>query len=471
MKVMIGLETHIQLNTHSKMFCSCRNPATLTFNSEEPQPNSLTCPTCMGMPGSKPRANAAVVDMALKVALALKCRVEPETYFSRKTYFYPDMSKNFQITQYEAPIATKGSVSVSGNDGKAIRITRVQMEEDPAKLVHTGGVGKGYVLVDYNRAGIPLLEIVTEPDFESPQQAREYLQKLEAIFEYLGIYSPATKAVMKTDANISIGGGGRVEVKNITGSRDIEKALEFEVRRQNGVLAEGGGVERETRMWDAASGSTRTLRSKESEEDYGYIFEPDLTKIGITQKQVTDARKSLPELPDDKKARFIKSYGLNEEIAESIVTELDLANLFESVAKKISPKMAGSWIAGYLKKTLNYNSLTFAESGLRPEWVMQVIVMFENGRLTNRNAEMVMRLMVEQKLPPEQIVKKHNLETGGVDIEVLARKILSENRKAADDYRRGDEKAIHFLVGQIMREARGKADASEIKKVLLNLIK
>jgi len=467
-KVMIGLETHIQLNSASKMFCACRNPATLAFDSDEPEPNSLTCPTCMGMPGSKPLANARVVELALKVALALDCKVAGETYFSRKTYFYPDMSKNFQITQYEAPIATNGSVLVSG---RRIAITRVQMEEDPAKLVHTGGVGKGHVLVDYNRAGIPLLEIVTEPDFEGPAQAREYLQKLEAIFEYLGVYSPATKAVMKTDANISVGGGARVEVKNITGSRDIEKALNHEIVRQKGVVAEGKAVMRETRMWNPDSGTTESLRGKETEEDYGYIFEPDLARIEVTQKQLADARKALPELPDEKKARFMKSYGLNGEIAESIVTELELANLFEQVAKKTSPKVAGSWIAGYLKKTLNWNNMTFAESGLKTEWVMSLLRMFESGRLTNRNAEMVMRLMVERGLPPEQIARKEGLEKGDVDIEVIARKIISENRKAADDYRRGDGKAIHFLVGQCMREARGKADANEIKKALLKLIK
>ena len=475
-KLMIGLETHIQLNTASKLFCSCKNPATLPFYEEEPQPNSMTCETCMGMPGSKPLANARVLELALKVALSLNCKVAGETYFSRKTYFYPDMSKNFQITQYEAPIAANGSVAVSG---KSIRITRIQMEEDPAKLEHVGGLGGSHVLVDYNRAGIPLLEIVTDPDFESAAQAREYLQKLEAIFEYLGIYSPATKAVMKTDANISVSwpaaagksaGGERVEVKNITGSRDIEKALNFEIVRQKGIVSQGGSVRRETRMWNPSSETTESLRSKESEEDYGYIFEPDLTRMVITKKQVDDTQKSMPELPDEKKKRFMKDYSLNEDIADSIVTELELASLFEHVARKVSPKVAGSWVAGYLKKTLNYNNLTFAESGLAPGWIMDVISLFEKGKLTDRNGEMAIRLMIEEKLPPEEIIRKHNLAAGGVDVSVVAKSVMAENRKAVEDYKNGDEKAIHFLVGQCMREARGKADANEIKKVLIKLI-
>ncbi len=478
----IGLETHLQLNTASKLFCSCKNPATLPFDAEEPQPNSMTCPTCMGMPGSKPLANRRVIELALKVALALNCRlglqkVQPkvalnckvanETYFTRKTYFYPDMSKNFQITQYEAPIAAKGSLTAGR---KKIGITRIQMEEDPAKLVHVGGMGGKYVLVDYNRAGIPLLEIVTEPDFESPRQAREYLQKLEAIFEYLGVYSHATKAVMKTDANISMG-SGRVEVKNITGSRDIEKALNFEIVRQRNMVSRGVEVRRETRMWNPASGATQSMRSKETEEDYGYIFEPDLARIDITQKQLAEIKESLPELPDEKKARFMKSYGINEEIAESIVTELELANLFEQVSKKISPKVAGSWIAGYLKKTLNWHNMRFGESGLKPEWIMQLLKMFESGRLTNRNAEMTIRFMVEEKLPPSETVKKHNLESGGVDIETIVSGVLKVNKKAVDDYKAGDGKAIHFLVGQAMKESRGKADASEIRKALLKVIR
>jgi aspartyl-tRNA(Asn)/glutamyl-tRNA(Gln) amidotransferase subunit B len=274
---------------------------------------------------------------------------------------------------------------------------------------------------------------------------------------------------MKTDANISMG-SERVEVKNITGSREIERALGFEISRQRGIVSRGMDVARETRLWNPASGQTDSLRSKETEEDYGYIFEPDLVPISISSRQVEEARKSLPELPDQKTARFVKSYGLNEEIADSIATELELANLFEETAKEISPKVAGSWIAGYLKKTLNWNGLTFVRSGLKPEWVVELLRMFEAGRLTSRNAEMAMRLMVEEKLPPAQIVRKQNLESGGVDIGVLARKIVSENGKAADDYRSGNKKSLHFLVGLCMREARGKADANEIKKAILKIL-
>src|SRR3989338_6038507 len=273
--VKIGLETHIQLNTASKIFCGCANPAAL---KEEREPNSIVCPTCLGLPGAKPAANRKVVEAGVKAALAMGATVAGQTRFSRKTYFYPDMSKNFQISQYEVPLASNGRVEVTG---KNIRIRRLHTEEDPAKIIHTGGLG-GYTLVDYNRAGVPLLEIVTEPDFTSPEEARLYIQKLASIMEYLGLYDPATKAAIKTDANISLKGGNRVEVKNITGTKEVEAALQYEVVRQKNSLQRGVSVVRETRSWNPERGATESLRSKEVEEEYGYIAEPDLTAMDIS---------------------------------------------------------------------------------------------------------------------------------------------------------------------------------------------
>ena len=351
MKVIIGLETHVQLNTKSKIFCGCENPVNLKLEEgEEPEPNTYTCDVCLGLPGTKPRTNKVVVDMAMKVALALNCKIARETFHSRKTYFYPDMSKNYQITQYEIPLASGGYLLVGDH---MIGITRIHLEEDPAKLVHVGGVGGKYVLVDYNRAGIPLLEIVTDPDFSSPEEAREYLQKLETILEYMGVYDSSSNAVMKTDANISLDGGTRIEIKNITGARDIEKALKFEIVRQSNMLKRGLEIKRETRMWNPATSVTQSMRMKEGEEEYGYIFEPDLTEIEITDKSITNTKKHLPELPDQRYSRFVKQYKLPEKVAESIISELDLAELFEIMAKKINPKVAGTWTSGYLKKTLN----------------------------------------------------------------------------------------------------------------------
>ncbi|RLI96285.1 MAG: Asp-tRNA(Asn)/Glu-tRNA(Gln) amidotransferase GatCAB subunit B [Candidatus Aenigmatarchaeota archaeon] len=461
--IMIGLETHVQLNTKSKIFCGCANPVNM---KEEAKPNTLTCDTCLGHPGTKPRTNKAVVDMAIKVALAMGCKIAKETYFSRKTYFYPDMNKNFQVTQYEIPIANNGHIEVGG---KNIRIKRVHMEEDPAKLIHMPG-GNG-VLVDYNRAGIPLLEIVTEPDFRSPEDARAYLQKLENMLEYLGIYDSASSAVMKSDANISLSGGARIEVKNITGTKDIEKALKYEFVRQSSMIKRGVAVKRETRMWDPALGTTRHMRGKEEEAEYGYIFEPDLSVIEVGKPMIDGIRKSLPELPDQKFARFVKDFKLPQKVAESIISEVDLADLFEDIASKVSPKVAGTWIAGYLKKTLNWHGIRFREAGIEKGWITGLLRMFERGDITDRNAEMAIRYMVEEKQPPEKIVKKHKLGKAELDLTGIVAKVMKANNKAVKDYKAGEEKSLHFLVGQCMRETRGQADANEIKKAIIRALK
>jgi aspartyl-tRNA(Asn)/glutamyl-tRNA(Gln) amidotransferase subunit B len=501
MKVKIGLETHVQLNSRSKIFCGCRNPVNLR---DEPEPNTLTCPTCLGLPGSKPRANEAVIGMAAKVALALNCKVSEETFFSRKTYFYPDMPRNFQITQYEIPLGRDGFVEIeTDNIRKKIRIRRVHMEEDPAKIVHVGGFGAKYTLVDYNRSGIPLIEVVTEPDFTSPKEARSFLSKLIIILEYLGVYDPLSSAVVKTDANISLSGGERIEVKNITGTKEIEMALNYEIVRQGNILTRGGKIVQATRMWNPEMKTTIEMRTKETEEDYGYIFEPDLARIYTPQKALAGIRREIPELPDEKYRRFVKHYGVSPKIAESLVAELDIADLFESVAKKTSSKLAGSWIAGYLRKTLNWNGLTFRESGIKPEWVLETVKMFGSGKLTDRNAEMVLRRMVEDRLSPNDVIKKHNIGTmikitvtKKVKSDAVIKKILTEkmkiddsvkvelkqiedvikavldkNKKAVEDYLAGEEKALHFLVGLCMRELKGRVDANTIKRIILKIIK
>lgn len=484
MHVKIGLETHVQLNTQSKIFCGCRNPVNL---QEEPEPNTLTCETCLGLPGSKPRTNGAVIQEAMKVALALNFSIAEETYFSRKTYFYPDMSKNFQISQYEIPLASKGWVDIS-LDGKPkrIQLRRLHMEEVPAKLVHVGGLGGKYVLVDYNRSGIPLIEIVTEPDLTSPEEARLFLGKLATILEYLGVYDPDSKAVFKSDANVSISGGKRVEIKNITGTKEIEQALKYEIIRQSNMLRKGEKVSQSTRMWNPELQATQALREKETEEDYGYIFEPDLTVMEISRASLREIKKGLPELPDQKFARFVKKYGISEKLAESLTSELDIANLFESVARKIHPKLAASWIAGYLKKTLNYNSIRWKESQLKEEWILSWLKMVQDGVFTSKNAELVIRHMVRDKIPPDKAAEKYTIaekvtvedsvsvvikRTGETKKIISAIKsVLDKNPKAVKDYRSGEEKALHFLVGLCMRETRGAVDAGEIRKIVLRMV-
>ncbi len=464
MTIKIGLETHVQLNSRSKMFCGCRNPVNL---KDEPEPNTLVCETCLGLPGSKPRANRAVVEMALKVAVALNCAIARETFFSRKTYFYPDMNKNFQITQYELPIAEGGHVKASG---RRVRIRRIHMEEDPSKIVHLGGLG-GNTLLDYNRAGIPLIEIVTEPDFASPAEARIFLQKLASILEYLGVYDSSSRAVIKSDANISLSGGERVEVKNITGTKEIEQALNYEITRQRSVIKRGGKILQSTRMWNPDTGVTKEMRTKETEEDYGYIMEPDLTKIDSLDGLARKIKASLPELPDQKQARFVKRFHVSEKMAESLVSDRDIAELFEFVARKSNPKVAGTWIGIYLLKTLNWHGIRFRDSKLKKEWVADLIKMFEAGKLTDRNAEVAMRKMVEDRKPAKEIVKKYKLEKMKLDLDKIIRDVLRKNPKALEDYKSGEEKVLHFLVGLVMKETRGQVDATEIRKAILKALK
>ncbi|MBW6451919.1 MAG: Asp-tRNA(Asn)/Glu-tRNA(Gln) amidotransferase subunit GatB [DPANN group archaeon] len=475
MSVMIGLETHIQLKSESKMFCSCGNP--ISSKKTELEPNTLTCPTCLGLPGSKPSVNKTIIDSAIKAALALNCKIAGEIYFSRKTYFYPDMNKNYQITQYEIPLAEAGYVMIDIADKKKkIRINRLHIEEDPGKLIHINDAGKQYTLVDYNRAGTPLIEVVTEPDFDSPESARNYLQKLGQIMEYLGIYDFTSDASMRSDGNISttIDGkmGQRVEIKNITGTKFVEKALKYEEIRQKNVIRRGGTITLESRMWNAKLNITKESREKETESDYGYIFEPDLTKITITKKQIEDIKKSLPELPEERLKRIVKEYKINEKTAESIVSEKAIADLFEEISDKIDVKIAAAWLSGQLKKTLNWNNIKFANSGLKKEWIITLFTDFNNKKYTDHTTEQILRKMVEIKKDPNTVAKELglNLETK-MDLNKIAKDIISKNEKAVEDYKNGNYKSINFLVGQIIRETKGQTDAKTAKDKILELIK
>ncbi len=472
MRVKIGLETHVQLNSLSKLFCPCANPVNL---KEEAAPNSLTCPTCLGLPGSKPALNKKVVELATKVALALNCKIAPEMYFSRKTYFYPDMSKNYQITQYEIPLASEGHLEIESNGKKKkISIKRIHIEEDPAKVIHVGGLGGKYVLVDYNRSGIPLIEIVTDPDFESPQEARLYLHKLTTILEYLGVYDSTSLAVLKSDANISLYGdgltGNRVEVKNITGAKEVEDALKYEAIRQNSLLTRGVQVKMETRMWNPGIGSTQEMRGKEAEAEYGYVLEPDLPKFTVQKKMASEMKDSLPELPDQKYKRFVKDYKVPEAVAESLISEIDIADAFEQIAKKMDPKIAGGFIAGDLKKTLNWNNIRFKQSGLRREWLEELLKMFIEGKITDRNAELAVRKMVEEKKSAKEVIEKYGLAKAKIDLESVLKRIIESNKKAVEDYAKGEKKALEFLVGLAMKDTRGQVDANEVRNSLVKLV-
>ncbi|MDE1833351.1 MAG: Asp-tRNA(Asn)/Glu-tRNA(Gln) amidotransferase subunit GatB, partial [Candidatus Micrarchaeota archaeon] len=324
MSVMIGVEVHAQLDTKSKIFCS---DSTDHRNAE---PNQNTCPICLGFPGSKPKLNRKVLEYGLMIGLALNSKVTDTVFFSRKTYFYPDLSKNYQITQYEAPLVTEGYLTV----GEAkIRIRRVHIEEDPAKLMYVGGdiTSSEYVHMDYNRAGVPLAEIVTEPDFTSPKQVRAFLEQLSSILEHLGVYDSGKEATLRVDANISIDGGERVEVKNITGFENVEKALNYEIVRQQGLKRMEVEIQRETRHFDAEMKTTKSLRKKEYEEDYGYIFDPDLPMVTLSKGFVSSLKGRMPELPEQRSARLVKDYKISGYYADVIIyTGKPMADFYEA---------------------------------------------------------------------------------------------------------------------------------------------
>ncbi|MHC1600562.1 MAG: Asp-tRNA(Asn)/Glu-tRNA(Gln) amidotransferase subunit GatB, partial [Candidatus Methanospirareceae archaeon] len=415
--VKIGLECHAQLLTKSKLFCSC---STDYHNAE---PNTHVCATCLGLPGALPVVNRRAIRYGIKIALALGCTVQPETIFYRKNYYYPDLPRGYQITQYDFPIAFNGLVRIesdSGDGGKEreIRITRVHMEEDPGRLVYKGTIDTAtYALVDYNRSGIPLVEIVTEPDLRSPKEARTFLNKLRSILEYLDVFDGDLEGAMRVDANISIEGGERAEVKNISSFKGAEKALYFEITRQKNMLRRGLTVQQETRHYDEVRGITLSMRTKEFEHDYRYFPEPDLVPIRIAD-YVEEVRQEIPELPDEKKLRFITQYAITKEHANSLTFDIHTADFYEAVASKIDPKLSATWIADVLKGELNYRALSMREASTRisPDEFVSILTNLKKGTITERGATEIIREMLDHGGTPKEIIKKKGLRSIGSDV-------------------------------------------------------
>jgi aspartyl-tRNA(Asn)/glutamyl-tRNA(Gln) amidotransferase subunit B len=465
--VMIGLETHVQLDTNTKLFCGCPN-------EEAEEPNSHVCPTCLGHPGSKPRLNKKVLELATKTALSLQCDINDDVFFSRKTYFYPDMSKNYQITQYEIPVGEEGEIEIKVGDEKSeIGITRLHIEEDPAKMKHIGGniSDSNYTKVDYNRAGTPLLEIVTEPDFRSPEEAREYLQQLAKILQYLEVYFPESDFAIKSDANISIEGGEKVEVKNITGTSEVEKALSYEISRQKQLKRRNREISQHTRNYNADISATEKMREKETEEDYGYIFDPDLTRQELGEEFVNRIESDIPELPHEKFERFKQEYGISEKMIESLIVEQEMADDFEKLAQNHDPELVGSWMTGELRKTLNYNEITYSEAELELDWIEYLLDLLEEDKISDRNAEKVIQEIVEEPQSPESIVEEEDLLKAEEDeVDQIVETVIEENQEAVDDYNSGDEEAVNFLVGQVMQESQGKADPKTAREKIIDQI-
>jgi len=467
--VVIGLEVHVQLNKlKTKLFCSC------PIDYHESEPNTHVCPVCLGMPGAMPVVNREAVKAAIKVALALHADVQPFTVFDRKNYFYPDLPKGFQISQYDRPLAWGGYVTIEvDGEEKQIKLKRIHMEEDPGKLSYKGSITTAtYSLIDYNRSGVPLLEIVTEPVMHSPKEARLFLNKLRIILEYLDVFDGNLEGAMRVDANVSIRGGGRVEIKNISSFKGVEKALSYEITRQRNLIRRGRAVRRETRHFDEANNITVSLRSKEEEQDYRYFPEPDLVPI-YTAELLEEVKDTLPEMPEEKRERFIRQYGLSDTFAKVLVLDVKMANYFEEVASAINPRLAASWIVDVLRGELNYRSWDFgmAFERLKPDEMAKLLRYFEEEKITEKGVVEVIRTKLDEGGEIDKIIEAKGLfAIPKSEIERLCREAIEKNPKAVEDYRSGKKQALNFLVGQVMKATRGRADPGETARIMKEIL-
>lgn len=444
--VKIGLEIHEQLDTESKLFCSCPT------DYRDVEPNKSICPVCTGQPGSKPfGVNEKALNAAIKIAIALNCKIveNKPVQMRRKHYVYPDLPSGYQ--------RTSESIGVDGSLG-SVRIHEVHLEEDPGRFFLREG------FVDLNRSGTPLVEITTDPVFDSPAHAREWLEKLSSILDYLDV-TKKEEGTMRIDANISLNNGNKVEIKNINSFRNVEKALTFEITRQEDLIRRNQNVERETRHFDEKMVLTSPSRKKETEEDYRYMPDPDIPPMVINKELVEKTKKTLPELPQSKAARFVKQYKLSGQNAENVVSDPYAADMFENVAKSVDPVLASNWFVGQLKKTLNYNSMTLRDSKITEKQLTALLKMLEKGKITERAAELVLREMVSRGGEPEKIVENLGLLEFG-DLNTIVKEILDKNERAVTDYTIGKKEAFEYLVGQVMKITKGSADPEEIRRLL-----
>ncbi len=473
-RVKIGLEVHTQLTClKSKLFCGCSS------DYRKGPPNSYVCPVCLGIPGSLPVLNEKAVNASISVALALNCKVFKTVFFWRKNYAYPDMSKNFQISQFDraggVPIAAEGRVTIAvDHSRKNIRIRRVHLEEDPARLIYPSTIDTSpYTLVDYNRSGIALLEIVTEPDLVSPKEARVFLQRLRTILGYLGVSDDALEGAMRCDANISIEGGSRVEIKNISSFKEVERALNFEIIRQRDLAKKDRTIKRETRHWDEKNRVTVSLREKEEEHDYRYFPEPDLVPVTIGDERLMEIHSNMPELPDARKDRLIREYGLPSYDAEVVASDKHLADFFEDCSKLYGdPKVVSNWLIGDFLRYLHESNLEVVQIKVTPSHLVELLSLIDEKRITGKLAKTILREMVSTGKSPGTIIQESGLARLG-DLEELKRlvdQVFEQNPKAVRDAIEEDV-AVHYLVGQLMRLTRGTADPALANEIIRKRIR
>lgn len=471
-ETVIGLEIHAELKTKTKMFCSCPNE----FGGKE---NSHVCPVCLGMPGALPVLNKLAVEYAVRAGAALHCTIEPYSKFDRKNYFYPDLPSAYQITQYDLPICRNGYLMIEvGGAKKKIRINRIHLEEDAGKLLHSGSsiTTASSSLVDYNRAGVPLIEIVTEPDLASAAEARLFLEQLRAILEYIEVSDvKMEEGSLRCDGNISLRSRGttalgtKTEIKNMNSFRALEKALQYEGERQEEVLAEGGEIYQETRTWDESGGVTMVMRTKEEAHDYRYFPEPDLPPIVLEATWITKIGASLPELPAKRKERFVRELGLSVYDAGVLTASKALAEFFEQTVGRFNePKIIANWIMVEYLGLLNAHNLTIEKSKITAQHLAALLVMQKEGKISGKMAKTIFQEMFATGKDPALIVQEKGLVqiSDEKELTVLIERILADNSQSVADYRQGKKKALGFLVGQIMKETKGQANPGKVNQLL-----
>ena len=471
-EAVIGLEIHCELKTKTKIFCGCATG----FGAEQ---NTHVCPVCLGLPGVLPTINKRVVEFAIKAGLATNCKINQYSKFDRKNYYYPDLPKNWQTSQYDLPICVNGWVDIDvDGEKKRIRLTRIHMEEDAGKLVHSGTTIKDSLSsdVDYKRTGVPLLEIVSEPDMRSAAEARAYMEKIKAIMEYIDVSNcRMEEGNLRADINVSLRPEGsetlgtRTEMKNINSFKNLEDAINYEIERQTEVLEDGGHVVQETRTFDPARGITLSMRSKENAHDYRYMPEPDLPPIITSDETIEKYRQELPELPDARRARLEKEYGLSDYDAGIITSSRAMAEYFDAVVGTgADPKLAANWIMGDLAKNLNEENLDIAQSPVSAERLGKMIGLIMKDTISGKIAKKVFKEMWTSPDDPEKIVKEKGLvqitDTSAIEPAVDA--AIASNPKAVAEYKGGKKKALGALVGQVMKATRGKANPQMVNQLL-----
>lgn len=470
-ETVIGLEVHAQLKTKTKIFCSC--------STEFGRPaNENTCPICLGMPGVLPTLNKKAVEFAMQACLATHCQINPQNQFNRKNYFYPDLPKGYQISQFDLPIGVNGHINIEV-DGKKKRIglTRIHMEEDAGKLIHgenMGSPGKSYV--DLNRTGTPLIEIVSEPEIRSPEEAREYLTQLKAILEYTDVSDcNMEEGGLRCDANISLRPigreefGVRTELKNLNSFKFVQKAVEYEVERQTQVLEQGDKVVQETRLYDSVKGVTRSMRSKEEAHDYRYFPEPDLACVTIDPEWIDRIRASIPELPEQKRRRFAAEYEIPEYDAGVLTSSLSLANYYEECVSLLAqPKIISNWIMGDLLRELKNDDREIENCPVTPNSLTGLLQLIEKGAVSGKTAKTVFEEMYRSGKPAEEIVKQKGLTqiSDGAAIGAMIDEVLAANPQQLESYRGGKDKLFGYFVGQVMKASKGQANPALVNQTL-----